>query len=379
MKKICFITTISSTITSFVLPTANMLCDNGYDVTLICNGDEQFEKSLPQNIKYIPLEMKRGISLELFKRVIELKKIFEKQKFDVVQYATPNASLYASIAAKLARIPVRLYCQWGIRYVGFTGIKRKIFKVIEKFVCIQSTDVRSPSKKNLEFAVEERLYKVEKVKVLGEGGTIGIELEEYDIENKEGYRTEIREQYKLQDDFVFGFVGRFSVDKGCNELLKAFQKLTRECNCTLLCIGRIESEKGVDEKLYSWAQNCDKIIFTGPKENRELKKYYATMDCYVHPTYREGFGMVLQEAAAMGCPIITTDIPGASEVMEQNVSCLLAQPRDVESLYCRMKEIMSDEVKSKKMGRAARKRVETYFKREIMLGNQKKDYADLLR
>ena len=136
MKKICFITTISSTMKNFILKTAKYLHKEGdYDITFICNSDDEFEKILPKYIKYIPVNMKRGVKLGAVKATYEIYKIFKKEKFDCIQYSTPNAALYASIAGKLANIKVRLYCQWGIRYVGFEkGVKRRIFKMLEKIM-----------------------------------------------------------------------------------------------------------------------------------------------------------------------------------------------------------------------------------------------------
>ena len=72
-------------------------------------------------------------------------KIFKKNKFDIVQYSTPNASFYAAIASKLANVPVRLYCQWGIVYVGFKGIRRSIFNTIEKTVCKLAAEGKIPA------------------------------------------------------------------------------------------------------------------------------------------------------------------------------------------------------------------------------------------
>ena len=126
MKKICMITTVSSTLKSCVVDTAKHLYEQcGYDVTLICNTDEKFAKTLPPYVHYIPVPMSRGVNFSGFKSIKIFRKIFKREKFDLVQYATPNASFYASVAAKQAKVPIRLYCQWGIRYVGFQGIKRK--------------------------------------------------------------------------------------------------------------------------------------------------------------------------------------------------------------------------------------------------------------
>ena len=159
MKKICICTTISSTMKSFVVETAKYLYEKcGYDITLICNGDRSFEQSLPEYIHFIPVHMARGIDFSALSSIRQFVRIFKKQKFDMVQYSTPNAACYASIAAKCAKVPIRLYCQWGIRYVGMNGISRKIFKAIEKIVCRNSTDIRAVSRMNKIFAVSEGLY-----------------------------------------------------------------------------------------------------------------------------------------------------------------------------------------------------------------------------
>ena len=137
-------------------------------------------------------------------------------------------------------------------------------------------------------------------------------------------------------------------------------------------------QSGIDLQLHDWAKNSDSVVFTGQVDNIELKKYYAAIDCYVHPTYREGFGMVLQEAAAMRCTVITTDIPGASEVLENEISCLLANPKDAISLEEKMKKVMDDKELRDYLGYNARKRVETNFERKKMLQTQKLDYQSLL-
>lgn len=379
MKKICFITTTSITLKTFVIETAKKLHETGnYDITFICDYDEDFATSLPDYIKYLPVLMKRGISFNGLRAIISLKKIFKKEKFDLIQYSTPNASFYASIAAKVAKIPIRLYCQWGIRYVGMGEFTKCLFKQIEKITCNFSTDIRAVSYKNYDFGVKEGLYKPDKACVLGQGGTIGVDLIDYDIENKEMYNKFIRENYCIGDEFVFGFVGRFSRDKGSNELLKAFKTISNSKSVKLLCIGDLETEIGIDFNLLQWARDSEKVIFTGQIKNSELKKYYSVIDCYVHPTYREGFGMVLQEAAAMGCAIITTDIPGASEVLENGISCLLAKPRDVYSLKGKMSQMIDNIELRKKLGNNARKRVEKYFDRTIMIETQMHDYENIL-
>ncbi|MBQ8184082.1 MAG: glycosyltransferase family 4 protein [Clostridia bacterium] len=382
MKKICFVTTVSLTMKAFVLESAKYLHnEGGYDVTLICNNDDEFAASLPEYIKFIPVSMARGVDLSVFSSVLAFIKIFKEQNYDMVQFSTPNASLAASIAAKICKVPVRLYCQWGIRYVGFSGIVRKIFKFIEKIVCKNATHINAVSPMNMKFAINEGLYKAKKAAVVGRGGTIGVDLENYDFSKKKQWRKEIREKNSLdENDFVFGFSGRVSADKGCKELFTAFKKLSEEKeNIKLFIAGPIDDKSGADDEIFDWAKNSDKVVFTGQIENKEMCFQYAAMDVLVHPTYREGFGMVIQEAAALGCPVITTDIPGASEVLENGKSCLLVKPADWESLYEKMEEICKDSQKATKMGENARLFTEMHYERSIMLKNQFERYKELLK
>lgn len=382
MKKVCFVTTVSLTMKAFVLESAKYLHnEGGYDVTLICNNDEEFAKALPEYIKYIPVSMARGVDLSVFSSILAFIKIFKEQKFHMVQFSTPNASLAASIAAKICKVPVRLYCQWGIRYVGFGGIARKIFKFLEKIVCKNATDVNAVSPMNMEFAVNEGLYKAGKAAVVGRGGTIGVDLTNYDFSKKSEWRKEIRAKNGLsKNDFVFGFSGRVSADKGCKELFTAFKKLSENKESAKLFIaGPIDDKSGAEDEIFTWAKNSSKVVFTGQIENKEMCRQYAAMDVLVHPTYREGFGMVIQEAAALGCPVITTDIPGASEVLENGKSCLLVKPADWESLYEKMNEICENPEKAEEMGENARLFTEKHYERSIMLKNQFERYKELLK
>ena len=140
MKKICFVTTIYLTYKSFLKEFSKYLHETGeYEISLICNDEESIREDLPNYVHYYPVNMKRGVSLSAFSAIQSITRILKEKEFDIVQYSTPNAAFYTSIASKKAKVPVRLYCQWGIRYMGFEGAKRKIFKFLEKITCKNST------------------------------------------------------------------------------------------------------------------------------------------------------------------------------------------------------------------------------------------------
>lgn len=379
-KRICFITTVPITMKSFVLDTARYLYNQeAYDITLICKNDETFKSELPEYIKFIPVSMERGINLKGLVAVREFVTIFKENQFDYIQYSTPNASLYASIAAKLAKMPVRLYAQWGIRYVGASGMSRRLLKLFEKITCKLSSHIRAVSPMNMQFSIDEGLYKCDKVKVIGNGGTIGVSLDEFDINKKDELRKIVYEQYGIDDEtFVFGFIGRVSKDKGVSELIEAFRKIVEKgYKAKLFIVGSYENA-GIDEDVMSWASNSNDVFFTGKFPKSKLEMFYAAFDCYVHPTYREGFGMVLQEAGAMGNAIITTDIPGAGEVMERDISCKLVPPRNAQALADMMEYMINNPEETKELGRQAYVRTQKLYERSIMLNNIAADIKEVL-
>ena len=193
MKKICFVTTIAASLRTFLLKQAEALHNTGeYEVYFISNPDPQIEKEFPKYVKFYPIQMKRGVGIDGLYVIPKLVRIFRKERFDIVQYFTPNASFYASTAARIAGIPCRIYSQWGILYVGFKGIKRKTFKYIEKRVCRNSTVIEVENRANLEFSHKERLYPDDKGYVIWNGSASGVSLDKYDIEKKDEWRSTIR-------------------------------------------------------------------------------------------------------------------------------------------------------------------------------------------
>lgn len=380
MKKICFITTISGTLLSFVRDFAIYMHENGdYDITFICDEDEKLEKVLPNYIHYIPIEMKRGISIGGILSCLKMCKIFRKNQFDLIQYSTPNAALYASIAGWFARIPVRLYCQWGIAYVGFIGLKRKIFKCEEKFVCSLSTWIEPDSIGNLNFSHKEKLYPEKKGSVVHKGSASGVSLEKFDISKKIFYRREIREKYDIPEEaFVYGFVGRITGDKGINELLAATKLILKKYkNVYLMIVGGMDKEESVNTNLFEWSKKSCNVIYCGA--TNEVQKYMSAMDCYVMPSYREGFGLTVVEAGAMGIPVICTNIPGPTDAIHDQETGLIIEKKNVEALRTAILKIYSDPEMAKKLGQAGYENVKTNYEQKRLFKYILQDRDRLLR
>lgn len=380
MKKVCFITTISSTISSFILEFAKFMHENGdYDITFICDKDEDFGKNLPNYIHYIPVEMKRGISIGGLKACAQMYKIFKNSQFDLIQYSTPNASLYASLAGWLAGIPVRLYCQWGLVFVGFDGIKRKIFKLEEKLVCTLSTWIEPDSRGNLNFCHEQKLYPENKGSVIHKGSASGVSLEKFDISQKEIFKNEIRNKYYIPDDaFVYGFVGRITGDKGINELLYATKSILNiYSNIYVLLIGGIDKEESVDSNLYDWSKSNSHVIYCG--STNEVQRYMSAMDCYVMPSYREGFGLTVVEAGAMGIPVICTNIPGPTDAIRNEENGLIIEKKDEEGLKNAILRLYTNSELCKELGQAGYKSVKENYEQNNLFKYILEDRENLLK
>ncbi len=361
-KKICLIATVPMTVRSFLIPISRYYRDHtDWDISILCDEDPTLAQEIPEGVRYIPVPMRRGVDWSAIAPLNRIVSIFKRERFDFVQYCTPNASFYASIAARIAKIPVRLYCQWGMVYVSMKGLKRWIFKHVEKIICANSTWIEPDSFGNLEFAHQEKLYPESKGSVVWNGSTGGIDLDRYNISRKEDWRREIRSQHGIpQNAVVYGFVGRITGDKGINELYQAFRELLKNRpDAYLILIGGAEKQKTIRRDLQTWAEQESHVIFCGP-QNR-IERYFAAMDIHVLPSYREGFGSVIIEAEAMEVPVITTAIPGPLEAMCPGKTGLSVEKKDVTSLLDAMQRLYDDLPLRKALGREGRTYVAERF------------------
>ena len=376
--KYCALTTISLNMRSFVLPSAVHLAANGYDVTIGCMRDDKFAQSLEgRSVKYLPLNIRRGFSLKgTLVGIWQLYHFFRKERIQMVEYGTENVSFCGSIAAWLAGVPIRIYNHWGARYVGYPkGFARSFSMFIEKTCAKLSTDVRQQSELNRQMCIEDGLYKADKVKVLGYGGTVGADFSRFDITKRAEWSKAMRAKYGIgKDDFVFGDICWVRKDKGSNELIEAFRRLNKR-DAWLVFIGDIYNEDPVEKELLDWALNSDRVIFT----NRvlDVEHYVAGIDILVHPSYREGLGMVLQEAGAMGIPCITTDILGPKEFGIPGTTGLLVKKADVNDLYEKMLYFYEDRSRLEKFSKSIYEVVKERYERGIMVQRILEDRNEL--
>lgn len=349
MYKICYVVTIPLTIESFFIPQLKYLAANGFDVTVVCSNDSNLQEKLGECIRFHPIDIPRGISVGGSIYALKtLTRFFKKEKFDLIQYSTPNAAFYASIAAKKADCKVRNYHLMGLRYLGASGIGRMILKTLEKITCHYSTSIECVSKSNMEMGIKEGLFPPEKVTVVWDGSSGGVDLSKFDYSKRDQWRKEVRAELGYTDnDFVYGFVGRVTRDKGINELLQAFFSLDDDSK--LLLTGSMEGENTLDASLLEKAREHPNIQFHGAVT--DVERYFAAIDILILPSYREGFGNVVIEAGAVGTPAIVSGIPGPTDAIDRNKTALVVPAKDAKALSESMRKIRTMDVA--KMGKDA--------------------------
>lgn len=337
MFKICYVVTIPLTIESFFIPQLQYLAANGFDVTVVCSNDSNLQEKLGESIRFYPIDIPRGISFG--GSIYALKTLtcfFKKEKFDLIQYSTPNAAFYSSIAAKKADCKVRNYHLMGLRYLGASGMERTILKVLERIACHNSTSIECVSKSNMEMGISEGLFPRERVTVVWNGSTGGVDLSRFDFSKRQQWRKEIRKELGYSsNDFVYGFVGRITKDKGIDELLSAFLEL--KDNSKLLLVGDIEKDNHLDVDLLAKAQQNSNI--KSHSFVSDIERYYAAIDVLVLPSYREGFGNVVIEAGAVGTPAIVTDIPGPTDTIDREKTALVVPVKNPHALAESLRKI----------------------------------------
>lgn|SRR5690606_11744967 len=333
-----------------------------------------------EGIRMIDIPMVRTINFR--KDIIALKRLvelFKKEKPDIVHTHTPKAGLLGMIASKIAGVPVRLHTVGGMPLMEIKGIKLKILRQTEKLTYKLAHRIYPNSTGLATYIIENKFTNPEKIKVIANGSSNGIDLEYYkkDFPNSVEKANELRESLGYsKSDFIFCFIGRLAKEKGIEELVEAFLKLKQEMPISkikLLLIGTLEQVNGpVSEETVTFINNSDDIKFPGRTD--DVRLYLQMIDALILPTYREGFPNILLQAGAMSVPVIATDINGCNEIIDPNKNGLLIKVKDTTDLYEKMKYMYEEEQVRIDFGKAIRKKVEQKFNNKLVWDSIKEEY-----
>ena len=375
-KKICIVATVPYALNMFMRPHIEMLSLD-YDVTLIANCDvREVSGLIAEHVHFISVKVHRKISLwRDLHSLITLFKIFRNEKFDVVHSLMPKTGLLAMLSAKMAGVPVRIHIFTGQVWANKFGFKRNFLKVCDIIVSCCSTNLLADSNSQIIFLAEQKISPLEKIKVLGAGSICGVDLDRFKPNLL--IRLNLRVQLGIpRDAIVYLFIGRLNEDKGILDLSAAFENLSNEdANVHLLVVG--PDEEGIYPRIVKMLVGCSSQLHCiGYSEKPE--QYMACADILCLPSHREGFGSVVIEAAAVGLPVIASNIYGLQDAVIDGQTGILHQPKNIDEITAAMRTLGKDSRLRNKMARLAKRRAQAFFSTSVLASEMRIYYVSLL-
>ena len=331
-----------------------------YEVVLLSSpGHELDDAEEKYGVRGIRVPMERHISFgHDFISLCRLVYVFVREKPAMVHSMTPKAGLLCMMAAWLARVPVRVHTFTGLVFPTATGIKRRILMLTDSLTCACATHV-IPEGEGVKNDLLKNGITKKPMKVLGYGNVRGIDMVRFD---RRPEVMSLAQAIRKTDVFTFVFVGRIVKDKGINELCQAMEMLSGIAPVRLLLVGPYEDDLDpISQHSKDIIENNSSIVYLGSKYGDKMLAYYAAADCFVFPSYREGFPNTVIEAGAMGLPSIVTDINGSREIVVQGENGVIVPPKDADALYQAMLDMIRYKAVRERMAANARKMIASRF------------------
>ena len=364
MKKICFVTTSPLIVNFFLRPHLLKLVKH-FDVTLAVTQ--------PGEVPLLPLP---GVSVEAvcirrevaplsdILSLLKLIRLFRKHKFDLVHSFAPKAGILGALAGRIAGVPFRLHTYTGQVWVTLKGFSRQLFRNVDRITAYFTTHIFADSASQRQFLIDEKTVPAEKIRLLASGSVNGVNLARFKPNTKA--RRAMRSTMTIdQKDCVILFLGRLKRDKGVLDLADIIDAVVgKEPKAFFLFVGPDE-EYLQKEILKRASRSTKRISFLDYTQAPE--DCLAASDILCLPSYREGFGTVIIEAAACGIPAVASRIYGITDAVVDNVTGLLFQPKDIKELENKLLRLVQDTNLCEQLGKAARERAVSSFSEDILI------------
>jgi len=375
-KNICFVATIEYSIVVYLVNHIKAM-SKLYDITVITNTLDPVKLSeLLGSVKVIHIPFERKIFIKKdFTALCGLIRHFRNEKYDAVHSLMPKTGLLVMLAGVICGIPIRIHTFTGQVWATKTGVRRWFLLNMDRVIAILATNIMTDSHSQKLFIVKNKVVSDNKVSVLSHGSICGVDTRKFmrDIAS----RSLLRRKYFIgKSDIVVLYLGRMTIDKGLLDLAQAYNRIRRDnANVHLMLVG--PDEQDLKSKItHICSAYADKIHFVD--YTNEPEKYMNCGDILCLPSYREGFGSVIIEAACVGIPSIATRIYGITDAIEDNVTGYLYEVKNIDDLISNILRLVNNSEKRIKMGIAARERVLRLFTKEIVTKEMVSYYNKLL-
>ncbi|MBA7486008.1 D-inositol-3-phosphate glycosyltransferase [subsurface metagenome] len=355
---------------------------HGFDVDVFAAKGWGTDSIINEGAEFFEINFVRDMSpTSDLKTAWRLFRLFRIRKPDVIQLMTLKPCILGALAGRMAAVPLIIRHKWGnMRDCNYKGLKRFLLFSADKMSNKLAHRVVVICHKLKESEVRAGAVDEGKAVVYGSGSSNGLDLNRFKrtpekIENGK----EIRRKLSIsQDACVLGTAMRINIEKGICELVEAFCKLAqKKPQLHFLIVGEYDIRNLPPQDVIQTIEGHPRIHFDGMVHN--IEDYYAAMDVFVMPSYREGFCKSNIEASGMELPVVATDIIGCSESVKDSVSGLLVPPRQSKPLANAIEKLLTDRELAKKLGKQGRQRVEQEFDQKFVWHNQLRDISSLLK
>ncbi len=378
--KILQICAVDFTIYHFILPLGRGLRD-AFEVHFASSPGPYVQKIEAEGFRFHAVPISRSYNLIAhFKAILAIKKLLDREDFDVVHAHTPIASLLARFAAKLAGVPLILYTAHGFYFHDrMRSSVRRVFIGLEKLGGIVTDYIFTVSGEDRRSAIALKIIPKDRITHVGNG----VDLERFNPDRFVGMRDDIRKKLGVSEDqAVVCIVGRLVREKGYVELIQAIEQVVKEAPevLTLVVGGALESDyddasseimnlveqKGLGDhfRFLSFRADVEELLFAS--------------DLFVLPSHREGMPVSVLEAMAMGLPVVATNIRGSREAVRHGESGLLVEVGDVDGLARAIASLLMDGQKRASMGERAKSLAREYYSENVVIRKQKEIISRLL-
>lgn len=313
-KKVLFVATITGHINAFHLPYMKLFKDNDYKV-YVASGDNKEVKDFCDEKIIVPIQ-RSPYKLSNLKAIKELKKIINKEKFDIIHCHTPMGAVVARLAAKQARKKYRtrvIYTAHGLHFYKGAPLKNwLLFYPVEWYLAKYTDTLITINQEDFEFAKRKFSKRCKDIQYVP---GVGIDTKKFDIKLSDKEKKDFKKSLGLKkDDYVLTCVARLDKNKNQGFLIDVVEELIKNNkNIHLLLVGSDELN-GYYQKIVKEKKLDNNIHFLGRRE--DIPEILSITDIVLSASKREGLPVNVMEAFAAGKPVVALNCRGMKDLIE---------------------------------------------------------------